>query len=150
MRGSALPVSASGDLDLSLDIGADATNDWTYNQATSFPATLEVTGIANALNAYMVTQTGVAWGGDVEVPIRVQVDRQADVMLTDLALAPTGAKTRYLRLPDARTDSEVTLDVSFGEPGDPAAPAGIFRGCGCGWHNRMVGITDRSLPDNYP
>ena len=61
---------SSGPLNLSLDIGNDGTADWTYsNTTTSFPATLNGTGLASALNAYMVAQTGVAWGADVDVPV---------------------------------------------------------------------------------
>jgi hypothetical protein len=48
----------------------------------------------------------------VDVPVRVQVDRQADVMLTNLALAPVGEKTRFLRLP-AESYDELSLDILF-------------------------------------
>jgi hypothetical protein len=78
---------SSGPLNLSLDIGNDGTNNWTYSNATvSFPATLNATGLAAALNAFIVSQTGVAWGADVDVPVKVTIDRQADVILTNLVL----------------------------------------------------------------
>ena len=103
---------ASGPLNLSLDIGNNGTADWTYSNATtSFPATLNATSLAGALNAYMVSQTGVAWGADVEVPVRVQIDRQADVILTDLVLTLQSNQPGTLAAATVDTGADRPLDV---------------------------------------
>lgn len=111
--------AASGNLDLCLDIGADGSCDYHPTSSQTFPATLSATGLATALNTYLLGRTDIAWGGDVNVPVRVQVDRQADVMLTNLALTPVGAKTRFLRLP-AEAYSDLTLSLKLGQAGTPA------------------------------
>ncbi len=108
---------SSGNLALSLDIG-DNGDDFTYNASTTFPATIAIPDITSALNAYLQSRTDVAWGQPVDVPVSVQVDRQADVMLTNLALTPVGAKTRFVRLP-AQEYGAVTIDLQFGTAGDP-------------------------------
>jgi hypothetical protein len=112
---------SSGNLNLCLDVGNDGACDFTHNANTAFPATLNVTGLATALNAYLLGRNDVPWGSPVDVPVRVQIDRQADVMLTNLALTPVGAKTRFLRLP-ARSYSNVTLSLRFTQPGVPSGP----------------------------
>jgi len=112
---------ASGNLDLCLDIGNDGSCDYHPTGSQTFPATLNATGLANAFNTYLLGRTDIAWGSSVDVPVRVQVDRQADVMLTNLALTPVGAKTRFLRLP-AGTYDNVALGIQFGTAGTPAGP----------------------------
>ena len=112
---------SSGSLNLCLDVGDDGTCDFTHNASTDFPTTLNVTGLETALNDYLLGRTDVAWGDPVDVPVRVQIDRQADVMLTNLALTPVGAKTRFLRLP-ARSYSDVTISLQFSSPGVPSGP----------------------------
>ena len=103
---------ASGPLNLSLDIGNDGTADWTYSNATTnFPATLNATGLASALNAYMVSQTGVAWGADVDVPVRVQIDRQADVILTNLVLTLQSNQPGALAAAAVEMGADRPLDV---------------------------------------
>lgn len=109
---------SSGNPNLVLDIGNDGVPDFTHNASTTFPATLTVGSLASAVNAYIQAHTEVAWGQAIDVPVRVQVDRQAQVMLTNLALQPVGAKTRFVRLP-ARPYSSVTLDLTLGVSGDP-------------------------------
>lgn len=113
--------AASGALALCLDIGNDGVCDYTHSGSTNFPATLEATGLAEALNNYLLGQTDIAWGDPVEVPVRLTLDRQADVMLTNLALTPLGAKTRFVRL-EARTYSTATLSLEFRQPGVPSGP----------------------------
>jgi hypothetical protein len=112
---------ASGNINLCLDVGNDGTCDFTHNASTNFPATLNVTGLETALNNYLLGRIDVPWGSPVDVPVRVQIDRQADVMLTNLALTPVGAKTRFLRL-TARSYSAVTLSLQFSQPGVPSGP----------------------------
>ena len=81
--------TGSGGLGLCIDMGNDGTCDFTDNSTTSFPATLTASGtdFVDALNAYLVAQGDVAWGADVDVPVRVSVNRQADVLLTNLVLS---------------------------------------------------------------
>lgn len=112
---------ASGDLDLCLDIGNDGTCNYHPTGTQTFPLTLSTAGLASAFNAYLTGRNDVAWGDPVDVPVRVQVDRKADVMLTNLALTPVGAKTRFLRLP-AQNYDQVTLDVRFGLETTPDGP----------------------------
>lgn len=108
--------TAAGNLSLCLDLGNDGVCDYTHNAATNFPATLAVTTLAEALNSYLLSRNDVAWGDPVDVPVRLRLDRAADVMLTNLALTPLGAKTRFLRL-DARTYQTATLGLAFRQPG---------------------------------
>jgi hypothetical protein len=109
--------TASGSvLDLALDIGADGSEEWREDTATSFPVAFEVDGLAAALNDYLLSRNDVAWGGPVDVPVTVGVNREADVILTNLALTPVGSKTRYLRLA-ADNYGQVTLSLRFSQPG---------------------------------
>ena len=113
--------AASGALALCLDLGNDGVCDYTHSGSTDFPATLEATGLAEALNNYLLGRTDIAWGDPVNVPVRLSLDRQADVMLTNLALTPLGAKTRFVRL-EARTYQTATLALEFRQPGVPSGP----------------------------
>ena len=139
---------ASGSLDLCLDIGNDGVCDYHPSGSQTFPATLNATGLANALNTYLLAQTGTAWGNNVDVPVRVQVDRQADVMLTNLALTPVGAKTRFLRLP-ARPGgySSVSLGIQFGATGTPAGPLAFTVDVGA---DGTVDYSYSGTPASYP
>ena len=100
-------------MDLCIDIGNDGTCDYHPTGNQTFPLTLSTSGLASAFNAYLTAQNAVPWGNPVDVPVRVQIDRKADVMLTNLALTPVGAKTRFLRLPTQAYD-ELTLGILFG------------------------------------
>ncbi len=113
--------AASGNLALCLDIGNDGVCDYNHNASTNFPATLEADGLAEALNNYLLSRTDVAWGDPVDVPVSLTLDRQADVMLTNLALTPLGAKTRFVRL-EARTYQTATLGLEFRQPGVASGP----------------------------
>jgi hypothetical protein len=112
---------SSGALTLSLDIGNNGTNDWTHSATTTFPATLQVTGLQTAINNYLLSRSDIAWGSPVDVPVKVTIDRVADVMLTNLALTPSGAKTRFLRL-KAGSYNEVKLSLKFLQPGVSSGP----------------------------
>jgi hypothetical protein len=112
---------SSGNLNLCLDLGNDGVCDFTHNATTTFPATLHAVSLATALNNYLLGRTDIPWGGAIDVPVRVQVDRQSDVMLTNLALTPVGAKTRFLRLP-SRSYSNVAVSLKFSQPGVPSGP----------------------------
>ena len=54
---------SSGNLTLCLDIGADGSCDYPYNQSTTFPATLPTTNLATALNSYMQAHNEGCPGG---------------------------------------------------------------------------------------
>ena len=137
---------ASGNPNLCLDIGNDGICDFTHNASTTFPATLTATTFANALNTYLLAQTAIPWGQPVDVPVRVQVDRAADVMLTNLALTPVGAKTRFLRLP-ARTYHSVSLGIQFGNAGTPAGPLAFTVDVGA---DGTVDYSYSGTPASYP
>ncbi|MGB5051468.1 MAG: CARDB domain-containing protein [Caldilineaceae bacterium] len=113
--------AATGNLALCLDLGNDGVCDYTHSGSTNFPATLEASGLAEALNNYLLGRNDIPWGAPVDVPVRLTLDRQADVMLTNLALTPLGAKTRFVRL-EARTYSTATLGLEFRQPGVPSGP----------------------------
>jgi len=113
--------AASGNLALCLDIGNDGVCDYNHNASTNFPATLEADGLAEALNNYLLGRNDIAWGDPVDVPVRLTLDRAADVMLTNLALTPLGAKTRFVRL-QARTYSTATLSLEFRQPNVTSGP----------------------------
>ena len=128
---------ASGNLNLCLDIGNDGTCDFSHNANTTFPATLTATTFANALNTYLLAQTAIPWGQPVDVPVRVQVDRAADVMLTNLALTPVGAKTRFLRLP-ARDVQQRLAGHPVRQRQHAGRPAGLHRGRRRGRHGGLL------------
>lgn len=109
----------SGSLNLQLDFGNDGSFDWAHNATTTFPAALAATGWVDGLNTYLLSRIDIPWGSPVDVPVRVSIDRQADVILTNLALNPVGTKTRYLRLP-AQLYSDLRFSLQFGQAGDPA------------------------------
>lgn len=116
---------SSGNLNLCLDLGNDGVCDYSYsNPNATLPATLTATGLDSALNAYLLAHNAVTGGGLVDVPVRVQIDRQAEVMLANLALDPVGAKTRFLRLPARGQNgySDVRLSLRFEQPGVPSGP----------------------------
>ena len=139
---------ASGSLDLCLDIGNDGVCDYHPIGSQTFPVTLNTTGLASALNTYLLAQTGTAWGNNVDVPVRVQVDRQADVMLTNLALTPVGAKTRFLRLPVRPGGySSVSLGIQFGATGTPAGPLAFTVDVGA---DGTVDYSYSGTPASYP
>ena len=77
-------VGAGGATTLTVDFGDDGTIDYTYNGNITQPTTLNIPNVASAFNAYITTHT--ASGGNVDVPIRVNINRQADVLLTNLGV----------------------------------------------------------------
>lgn len=105
-------INSGGLLDLTLDIGADGIVDWGDSSTTTFPASLVITDAVSALNRYLVSRTDVAWGDEIDIPIRVSVNRAADIILTNLALTPVSSKTRYVRL-EAQPYASVELDLLF-------------------------------------
>lgn len=112
-------ATGSGPLNLCLDVGNDGSCEWSDTTTTTFPSALNVAGLASAVNAYLQT-SNAAFGTPVDVPIRVQADRAAQVMLTDVELTqPAGIRTRIVRLP-ARAYGEVKVDLRFGEASTPA------------------------------
>lgn len=80
-----------------------------------------MTGFVEALNNYLLTRNDVPWGEQADVPVRVQIDRAAQVLLTNLQLTPSGAKTRFLRL-SAVDYADVRLSLKFTQPGVPSGP----------------------------
>ena len=110
-----------GNLDFCLDIGDNSSCDYAQNSNINFPATITITGIISTLNNYLLSRNDIAWGDPVDVPVSIQVDRQADVILTNLALTPVGVKTRYLRLP-AQAYDNVSLDLLFTQTGVSNGP----------------------------
>lgn len=113
--------AASGSLSLCLDLGNDGICDYNHSGSTTFPATLEASGLAEALNNYLLGRNDVAWGDPVDVPVRLIVDRAADIMLTNLALTPLGAKTRFVRL-NADNYETVALGLEFRQSGVASGP----------------------------
>ncbi len=107
----------TGPFNLCLDIGNDGVCDYTYNANATFPAALNAPALAAVFNSYLLTRNDIAWGANVDVPVRVQVDRQADVMLTNLAVVPSAASIRSVRLTTAQY-SNVTLGLELGQAND--------------------------------
>ncbi len=110
--------ASSGGLNLSLDIGNDDTPDWNYNATTPFPVTLAITNVVDALNPYLVSRTDVGWGADVDVPVRVQIDRQAEVILTNLILSLQFNQPGGLAIAAVDTGADRPLDWATVIPGD--------------------------------
>jgi len=112
---------AFGSLNFCLDMGNDGSCDYTYTNTTAFPAALSTASLAKALNNYLLTRNDIPWGKPVDVPVSVQIDRAAEVMLTNLQLTPVGAKTRFVRLP-VDTYSDISLVLQFLQPGVASGP----------------------------
>ena len=104
-------VGAGGATTLTVDFGDDGTIDYTYNGNITQPTTLNIPNVASAFNAYITTHT--ASGGNVDVPIRVNINRQADVMLTNFGVTP-GAGLDLVVNPG---------DLVLGCPGGPSCLA---------------------------
>ncbi len=129
---------SSGDLSLSLDIGDDGTADWTFNDTTTFPVSFTLSSLANALNAYMVEQAGAAWGADIDVPVRMTINRQADVILTNLVL------TLQSNQPSVLTAAAV--DLGADRPLDVAVEVTGIHGMGEAWqYDHSLGPDAQSL-----
>ncbi len=76
-------VGTGGATNLQIQVG----NQTVYSQALNItqPTTINIPNFASAVNQYIVSQPP---GSSVDVPMRVTIDRQADVMLTNMGLTP--------------------------------------------------------------
>lgn len=79
-------LGAGGATTLNIDVGNDGTNDATYNATITQPTTISPTLVITPLNNYVQTHPPV--NGSVDVPIKVTINRQADVILTNLVVTP--------------------------------------------------------------
>ena len=79
--------------------------------------------------------------------MRVQVDRAADVMLTNLALTPVGAKTRFLRLPARDVQTASRWASSSATAGTPAGPLAFTVDVGA---DGTVDYSYSGTPASYP
>ncbi|CAG1005025.1 partial Protease 1, partial [Anaerolineae bacterium] len=92
-------VGAGGSTNLQVMVGTQTI--YSASQTITQPTSISLNNFASALNAYLASQPANTL---IDVPMTVTLDRQADVMLTNLALTP-GANV------DA---SIVTGDIAFG------------------------------------
>jgi len=109
---------SSGLLDMQIDIGNDGSYDWVYNQTTNFPTTLNITTTVDSLNAYLVSRSEVAWGDDVDVPFKLTINRQADVLLTDLVLSLQFNQPDAPLAMDVNTGADRPMDWPVNVPGN--------------------------------
>lgn len=91
-------LGAGGATTLSLDVGDDGSTDYSYNGSLSQPTALGVSTLTTAYNTYI--QSHAAVGGYIDVPVRVTINRQADVMLTNMALTPGAGLDLAVSSPD--------------------------------------------------
>jgi uncharacterized repeat protein (TIGR01451 family) len=91
-------IGAGGTTNLTVTIG---TLPIVFTQIITQPTTINIGNFAGAVNAYIASQPPAA---TIDVPMRVTIDQQADVILTNLALAPV-----------ANVDLSVSSgDIAFG------------------------------------
>ncbi len=75
-------VGAGGTTNLTVTIG---TQPFAFTQNITQPTIIPLTNFASAINNYIASQPP---NSTIDVPMRVTIDRQADVLLTNLALTP--------------------------------------------------------------
>jgi hypothetical protein len=76
-------VGAGGATNLRLEIGDSVV--YSATQTITQPTTINIPNFASAVNQYLITQSP---NSTIDVPMRVTIDRQADVLLTNLGLTP--------------------------------------------------------------
>lgn len=65
----------------------------------TFPVTAHTSNVVDTLNAYLQGRSDVPWGSFVDVPVRIGVNRQAQVLISNVTLTTPGSTVRYLRTP---------------------------------------------------
>lgn len=81
----ALVTNVGGGGATNLQVSVGGTVVLTGTRTITQPATIPIPNFASAINQYLLTQPN---SSPVDVPFRVTIDRQADVMLTNIALTP--------------------------------------------------------------
>lgn len=82
-------LGAGGATTLTIDVCNNGSAEFTHNGNLTQPTTLAMPNFASALNACIATLTPT--DGKVDVPIKVTINRQADVILTNLITSPGAA-----------------------------------------------------------
>lgn len=82
-------VGAGGATNLTIDVCADGSTDFTHSANITQPTTIPNINLAAAINACIPTLTPT--NGKVDVPIKITLDRQADVILTNLGISSGAA-----------------------------------------------------------
>jgi hypothetical protein len=83
------PVSANTFVQLNLDVGCDASSEWSKNANLAIPTTLSTNNLALGLNRFMA---GATPGGDglVTVPLCLSFNMAGRLYLTNLVATPDG------------------------------------------------------------
>jgi hypothetical protein len=113
-------VAPSGAINLRLEIGNLLT--YSQTQAITQPTTINIANFANALNQYVGLQPNA--NNMVDVPFRITVDRQADVMLTNLLVVPASGVDVTL------TTSDITFGVVTPTETDPVTVTAVLHNAG--------------------
>lgn len=76
-------VGAGGATNLRLEVGGSTV--YSATQTITQPTTISIPNFASAINQYLITQSP---NSTIDIPMRVTIDRQADVLLTNFGLTP--------------------------------------------------------------
>jgi hypothetical protein len=76
-------VGAGGATNLQIQVGN--TTVFSQTQTITQPTTINIPNFASAVNQYIITQPSAS---SIDVPMRVTIDRQADVLLTNFGVTP--------------------------------------------------------------
>lgn len=76
-------VGAGGATSLRLEVGGSTV--YSATQTITQPTTIAIPNFASAINGYLITQSP---NSTIDVPMRVTIDRQADVLLTNFGVTP--------------------------------------------------------------
>lgn len=132
----------TGTANFKLDIGNDGTWDWTPSPSGNDSATLSSSNLSTAFNAYWVSH-GAPSSENLDVPIRVSMDKPGQVLLTNLQVTSGGSKLRYLRIP-ANTYDTITLNHTL-SGGSGSSTVAIDVG-----DNGSIDATWSGTPPSYP
>ena len=94
---------------LIVDVGNDGVDVWSLPVSNAGEPTSA--NLAASFNSYWATH-GRPTTGTIDVPVRVNLDRAGQVLLTNIQTTLTGSKTRYVRLP-VRPQGYSSVAASF-------------------------------------
>lgn len=107
----------TGTLTISLDIGNDASTDYTYTGTVADSIALNDLNLTQAINRWWAAN-GRPTTGEMDVPVKVSLSKAGQVLLTDLKVQAAGSSLRTIRLEDG-TYTSVLLNYSLAGASGP-------------------------------
>ncbi len=123
-------LGAGGATTLTIDVCNNGSSEFTYSATLTHPTTLSMPNFASALNACIASLTPTE--GKVDVPIKVAINRQADVMLTNLITTPGAAIDLVM------TTNDLTIGNNNSTEGSTIQLTGTARNNGSKTANSVV------------